>query len=71
MKSDEIRGKTNLELDTLLASTKRELFELRFGSHTGTESNSSRTNELRRNVARILTVLQERELGVRGQQNQR
>ena len=67
MKSEEIRGKTDLELETLLANTKRELFEVRFASHTVTESNTARTNNLRRTVARVLTVVNERQLGVRGQ----
>jgi large subunit ribosomal protein L29 len=67
MKTEEIRGKTNPELETALEETKRELFQLRFGATTGSESNTSRTSQLRRTVARILTILQERERGLRGQ----
>lgn len=68
MKSEEIRAKTNHELETALEQTKKELFQLRFGATTGSESNTSRTNQLRRTVARIITVLHERERGVRGQE---
>lgn len=68
MKTEEIRGKTNPELETILETTKRELFLLRFNATTGTESNTSLTSNLRRTVARILTVLHERQLGVREQQ---
>jgi len=68
MKTEEIREKTNPELETALEQTKRELFQLRFGATTGSESNTSRTSQLRRTVARILTVLHERERGLRGQQ---
>lgn len=68
MKTVEIRDKTNPELETALEQTKRELFQLRFGATTGSESNTSRTSQLRRTVARILTVLHERERGLRGQQ---
>ncbi len=68
MKTEEIRGKTNPELEKLLETTKRELFQLRFGANTGTEANTSRTSNLRQTVARILTVLHERDHAVRGQQ---
>ncbi|MEZ6014041.1 MAG: 50S ribosomal protein L29 [Planctomycetota bacterium] len=68
MKIEEIRGKTNPELETALETTKRELFQLRFAATTGTESNTSRTSYLRRTVARIVTVLHERQTGIRGQE---
>ena len=67
MKIDEIRGKTDHELDVDLEKMKRELFDLRFNSHTGTEANTAQIRTLRRSVARVMTVLQERRDGIRGQ----
>ena len=70
MKIEEIRGKTDNELDVDLANLKRELFDLRFNASTGTEANTARISLVRRSVARILTVLHERQLGVHGQTQQ-
>ncbi len=50
------------ELETRLAETRRELFNLRFQLATGQLDNSSRLGHVRRDVARILTVLREREI---------
>jgi large subunit ribosomal protein L29 len=50
------------ELETRLAETRRELFNLRFQAATGQLDNSSRLGHVRRDVARILTVLREREI---------
>jgi large subunit ribosomal protein L29 len=68
MKTNEIRGKTDHELDYELEKAKKELFELRFKSKTQSLPNPSRIAELRREVARINTIAHERKTGVRGQQ---
>ena len=48
-----------------LRSSKEELFNLRFQSATGQLENSSRLKAVKRDIARIYTVLRERELGIR------
>jgi large subunit ribosomal protein L29 len=68
MKVDEIRGKNDHELEFELAKTKQELFDLRFKSKTQSLPNPSRIKELRREVARIMTIVHERKTGVRGQE---
>lgn len=68
MKTNEIRGKTDHELEYELEKAKKELFELRFKSKTQSLPNPSRIALLRREVARIQTIAHERRTGVRGQQ---
>jgi large subunit ribosomal protein L29 len=67
MKTDEIRGKTNYELGKEFMKLERELFDLRFKSATQSIPNPARIREVRRLLARIQTILNERALGVRGQ----
>ncbi len=52
------------ELATRLRESKEELFNLRFQGATGQLENSSRLRAVRRDIARIYTVLRERELGI-------
>ncbi len=52
------------ELATKLKEAKEELFNLRFQGATGQLDNNSRLNTVRRDIARIYTVLRERELGI-------
>lgn len=65
---DEIRGKTDTELEFDLGKLKRELFDLRFMASTQTSTNPSRINEARRAIARIQTILHERRNAIRGQE---
>ena len=69
MKIEEIRGKTDAELDFELENLKKELFELRFRTATETTNNPSRVRAVRREVARINTVMRERKTGIRGQES--
>ncbi len=69
MNVEEVRSKTDSELDFELANMKKELFDLRFRSATETVSNTSRIGKLKRSVARITTVLHERTTGIRGQES--
>ena len=61
MKISEIRELSNEEINVKLKETKEELFNLRFQQATGTLEKPSRIRELRHTVARMKTVLKERE----------
>ena len=63
----EIRAKETGDLRQELADRVREVFNLRFQKATEKAENPGRIRALRKDVARIKTVLRERELGVRGQ----
>lgn len=67
MKTEETRSKTDDELVFELANIKKELFGLRFKASTEASSNPSRIRTLRRQIARIQTLMHERKLGIRGQ----
>ena len=58
---DNLKGKTAVELREELTSAKKELFNLRFQNATNQLDNTSRIKEVRRNIARIQTVLQSAE----------
>ena len=58
----EFREQASEELVARLDGLKEELFNLRFQLATGQLDNPSRIREVRHDVARILTVLREREL---------
>lgn len=62
VKMKELRQKENKELDLDLAGLKKELFDLSFQSSTETLSNPSRISQIRKEMARIRTLLREREL---------
>ena len=62
MKVNEIRELTNEEINNKLVETKQELFNLRFQQATGNLEKPSRIRDLRHTVARLKTVLKEREL---------
>ena len=63
MKISEIRKLSNEEIAKEIETAKEELFNLRFNQATGNLEKPSRINELRKQVARMKTVLRERELG--------
>jgi large subunit ribosomal protein L29 len=58
----ELREADETELETRLAEAKQELFNLRFQIVTGQLDNSARIQTVRRDIARILTVLREKEI---------
>lgn len=62
MRPEEIRNLTTAEVGHKLDEAYEELFNLRFQKHTGQLKNFARMGELRREVARLKTVLREREL---------
>jgi len=61
-KSAELRNMATEELENRLDETRQELFNLRFQLVTGQLDNTSRITEVRRQVARIETLLREREI---------
>jgi large subunit ribosomal protein L29 len=64
VKVDELRVLEEDELGTRLKTARRELYELRFKSAVGQLENSSQIAKVRHDIARIFTVLNERELGI-------
>jgi large subunit ribosomal protein L29 len=62
MTGSELKGMANAELATKLDESYQELFNLRFQKATGKLTNSSRTRLVRKDIARIKTILREREL---------
>ena len=62
MKVKEIRELSTEEIQKKIVETKEELFNLRFQQATGALEKPSRIRELRHTVARMKTVLKEREV---------
>jgi large subunit ribosomal protein L29 len=62
VRTGELRELPEDELHTRLDSAKEELFNLRFQLATGQLDNPMRIKEVRHSIARIMTVLTEREL---------
>jgi len=60
----DLRGLARKDLENQVMSLKQELFGLRFQSATGQLENKSQLREVRHQIARIYTVLQERRLGI-------
>ncbi len=62
MKIKDLRELSTKELEGKIMETKKELFSLRMKQSTGTLDKPSRIKELRKDVARMKTILREREL---------
>ena len=60
MKIDEIRGMTPDQLQEALLNLKKEQFNLRFQAATGQVEKTHRVGEIRKDIARIKTVLRQR-----------
>ena len=60
----EFSSLTDKELVEKFASLKSELFNLRFTHSTGNLANSSAISACKRNIARVKTVMRQRELGL-------
>jgi large subunit ribosomal protein L29 len=60
MKADELKSKTPDQLRDSLVALKKEAFNLRFQQATGQLENTSRMRAVRRDVARIKTVLNQK-----------
>ncbi len=62
---EDIRTKSTDELQTELVTAKKELFNLRFQNATNQLDNTARIREVRRNIARIQTVITEKKEAVK------
>jgi len=63
MKAGEARGKSLDELDDALAKLKKEQFNLRFQWASGQLENTSRVRQVRRDIARIMTIARQKRAG--------
>ena len=57
---EDLKNKSAAELNDELVAAKKELFNLRFQNATNQLDNTSRIKEVRRNIARIQTVISEK-----------
>ena len=64
MKVDELRELEEDQLADRMKTARRELYELRFKHAVGQLENSSQISKVRHDIARIMTVLSERQLGL-------
>jgi len=62
MKPSKIREMSNVELENELSNLKAELFKLRFQSATQQLDNPLQIRNVRRDIAKVKTILREREL---------
>jgi large subunit ribosomal protein L29 len=62
--TDELRELHDDELQTRLRESREELFNLRFQMATGQLDNNRRLRTVRHEIARVYTILRERELGL-------
>ncbi len=60
----DLRGLSREDLNKRVVELKEELFTLRFQSATGQLESHGRLREVRKDIARVYTVLQERNLGI-------
>ena len=58
---EELKKKSDAELAQELVAAKKELFNLRFQNATNQLDNTSRIKEVRKNIARIQTIITEKE----------
>lgn len=65
MKAKEIREMNETELNKQLSDLKSELFNLRFQLATGQLENPVRIRTVRKDIARIKTIMREQELGMK------
>jgi len=62
MKAKDIRTLQTGEIETKLEDAREELFKLRFQLTTGVLTDTSRTSQIKHDIARYLTILRERQL---------
>jgi large subunit ribosomal protein L29 len=60
---EDLKAKSIEELNSALVDAKKELFNLRFQNATNQLSNTARINEVRKNIARIQTVITQKNKG--------
>ena len=64
MKAKEVKEMTSAELTAKLAELKSELFNLRFQHKAGQLESGKELTKCKKDIARVLTVLRQRELGI-------
>ena len=64
-KAHELDEMNDVDLETRLREAKEELFNLRFQAATGQLESHGRLRTVKKDIARIYTVVRERELGIR------
>jgi len=69
MKAKELFDMTNKELEVKLDSLKEELFNLRFKHATGQLENANQLNLVKKDIARVKTVLRQREFNISPEPN--
>lgn len=62
MELKKMRAMTEVELNTELSKMKKELFNLRFQHATGQLENPVKMRELKKDIARVKTIIKEKEL---------
>ncbi|WP_019415632.1 50S ribosomal protein L29 [Paenisporosarcina sp. TG20] len=65
MKANELRELTTVEIEQKVKSLKEELFNLRFQLATGQLENTARIREVRKAIARMKTLIHEREISAK------
>ncbi|MBJ6801792.1 50S ribosomal protein L29 [Geomonas propionica] len=60
MKANELKNATAAELETKSAELTKELFNVKFQLHTGRLENSAKVSNLRKDIARVKTILREK-----------
>jgi len=61
---DDLRTKNMEELGVALVDAKKELFNLRFQNATNQLDNTARISDVRKNIARIQTIMTQKKLGM-------
>lgn len=64
MKASDIREQTAEELETKLNDIKKDLFNLKFQKAIGQVENTQAIGNLKRDIARVRTLIREKELGI-------
>ena len=67
--ANELRGLSRDQLNAKVVELKEELFGLRFAAATGQLESHGRLREARKDIARIYTIMRERELNIGGQKS--
>lgn len=65
MKAEEIRALSSEDLSKQMETARRELFDLRFRAATRQLVNHREIRNVKKNIARLLTIMREKELGIR------
>ena len=66
MKTADIRSMTTDQIDDEVLKLKKEQFNLRFQRATGQLENTARVREVRRDIARLKTIAQQKRAGAKG-----